>query len=258
MSDRKLIRLFLQHDLAVGASVMLSEAQAHYVIHVMRIDNSADVLVFNGRDGEWKATVQKSGKKGCQLAIHGQTRAQIPEPDVWLAFAPLKRARIDMLVEKATELGAAALLPVFTQHTNAERINLERLRATSIEAAEQCERLTVPRIEPAVDLHQLITRWPTERALFVLDETGAGKPIAACLAQSASLPCGFLVGPEGGFTKSELDALAQLAFVTRVGLGPRILRAETAALAALVAWQSLVGDWRSSPPSPLAKSPLAP
>jgi 16S rRNA (uracil1498-N3)-methyltransferase len=258
MSDRKLIRLLLEHDLAAGANVMLAEAQAHYVIHVMRVEPGASVLVFNGRDGEWTATVQRVGKKGCTVALHNQTRAQIPEPDVWLAFAPLKRARIDMLVEKATELGAAALLPVFTQHTNAERINLERLRATAIEAAEQCERLTVPRIEPAVDFQQLLARWPTTRSLLVLDETGAGVPIAAALAQTASLPCGFLVGPEGGFTKSELDALTQLAFVTRVGLGPRILRAETAALAALVAWQSLVGDWRSSPQSPLAKSPLAP
>lgn len=244
MSARKLIRLYVDQPLSVDSRVSLPEAQAHYVLNVMRLAAGDAVLVFNGRDGEWTARVETPRKKECALALTTQTRPQSPEPDVWLAFAPIKRARLDLLVEKATELGVSALWPIFTQHTNAERINAERLRATAIEAAEQCERLSVPHIEPAQDLQQFFSAWPRERRLFVLDETGGGAALSAELSQNAELPCGFLVGPEGGFAKSELDALAQLAFVTRVGLGPRILRAETAALAALVTWQSQVGDWR--------------
>jgi len=244
MSDRRSIRLFTEHDLDLGLSFALSEAQAHYAIHVMRLRAGDALRIFNGRHGEWSAQLEVVTKKSCQLRLTAQSRPQPVEPDVWLAFAPLKRVRIDLVAEKATELGASVLWPVFTQHTNAERINLDRLRATVMEAAEQCDRLTLPDVREPRALADVMTQWPHDRRLFVLDETGGGQPIAAALSKVASQPCGFLVGPEGGFAQSELDRLAQLPFVTRISLGPRILRAETAALAALVTWQSLVGDWR--------------
>jgi 16S rRNA (uracil1498-N3)-methyltransferase len=249
MSDRRHVRLYIDAALAHGAVVALPEAQNHYVVHVMRMKAGDTLHVFNGRDGEWQATIASVAKKGCQLELLAPLKSQVNEPDVWLAFAPIKKARIDLIVEKATELGASVLWPVFTQHTNAERINLDRLRATAVEAAEQCERLTVPDVRDAASFQQFVSQWPQDRRLFVCDETGRGQPIAQAfankvIAETATPPCGFLVGPEGGFAQSELDALAQLPFVSRVGLGPRILRAETAALAALVCWQSLVGDWK--------------
>jgi 16S rRNA (uracil1498-N3)-methyltransferase len=244
MSSGRLIRLFVPHALSAGEVVALSEAQSHYVVHVMRLKPGARVRVFNGKDGEWSATLESATRKALALGIEAPIRAQSPEPDVWLLFAPLKRARNEWLVEKATELGAAALWPVLTQHTNAERVNTERWRAIAVEAAEQCERLSVPEVAPPAALEHVMTRWPAGRNLLVLDETGVGQPIAAALQTHGSGPCGFLVGPEGGFAQSELDALGQLPFVTRIGLGPRILRAETAALAALACRQSLVIDGR--------------
>jgi len=244
MSDRRLIRIFVLDDLAEGRDVTLSDAQAHYAIHVMRLTVGDNMNVFNGRDGEWLAQISTATKKACQLQIVSQSRPQKSESDVWLAFAPIKRARIDLIAEKATELGASVLWPIFTQHTNAERVNIERLRATAIEAAEQCERLSVPDVRAPTSISTLMTQWPVQRRLLVLDETGQGAPIISTLANVASQPCGFLVGPEGGFAAAELDGLSQLPFVTRIGLGPRILRSETAALAALVTWQSVVGDWR--------------
>lgn len=243
MSDRS-IRLFIDQPFNAGSPIVLSEGQAHYILNVMRLKPGDAVHAFNGRDGEWSATVVSARKKQCLLDIGARLRPQTPEPDVWLAFAPLKKARTDLVVEKATELGASALWPVFTKNTNAERINLERLRTTAIEAAEQCERLSVPAIHKPSALEELMLIWPSERQLFVLDETGAGQSLAHAVPPFASRPCGFLIGPEGGFTHSELDGLGQLPFVSRVGLGPRILRAETAAIAALVGWQSLAGDWR--------------
>ncbi|MBL8629188.1 MAG: 16S rRNA (uracil(1498)-N(3))-methyltransferase [Rhodospirillaceae bacterium] len=244
MSDRRRLRLFVDLPLEPGSAVVLHDDQAHYVVHVMRQAVGNEVLLFNGRDGEWLAGIAAVSKKACRLEVKAQFKPQAPDADVWLAFAPIKKARIDMVIEKATELGASVLWPVFTQHTNAERINLDRLRATAVEAAEQCERLTVPEVREAITFEKFVTAWPTDRCLFVLDETGKGRPLSTVVVETASRPCGFLVGPEGGFAQSELDALAQLPFVTRVGLGPRILRAETAALAALVCWQSLAGDWK--------------
>lgn len=243
MTDRP-IRLYVDAALGPDAPVTLTPPQAHYLGHVMRVKAGDALAVFNGRDGEWSARVAELSKKGAVLTLGAQRRAQTAEPDVWLAFAPLKKTRTDLVVEKATELGASAFWPVFTRHTNAERINLERMRAIAVEAAEQCERLSVPAVHEPCALDALLTQWPPQRRLFVLDETGAGRPLAEVLPAFTSQPCGFLVGPEGGFAQSELDVLAQVPFVTRLGLGPRILRAETAALAALVGWQSLIGDWR--------------
>jgi 16S rRNA (uracil1498-N3)-methyltransferase len=163
---------------------------------------------------------------------------------LWLLFAPIKRAPLDWLVEKATELGVSALLPVWTVRTQAERVNLERLRAHAIEAAEQSERLSIPELRPPERIERVLAAWPPERRLIVCDETGDGEPLGEAALRLSSGPAALLVGPEGGFDQRELDALEKLSFVTRVGLGPRVLRAETAALAALAVFQAVAGDWR--------------
>jgi 16S rRNA (uracil1498-N3)-methyltransferase len=204
--------------------------------------------VFNGRDGEWRATLEGHGKKAAVARLGERTREQVAEPDVWLCFAPVKRARIDYIAEKATELGAAVLQPVLTQHTNVERVNVERLRANAIEAAEQTERLTVPEVRAPVDLARLLGDWPAGRRLLMCDETGGGPPIAEVLsaldASARAAPWAIVVGPEGGFAPAELAALRRIKDVVAVGLGPRILRADTAAVAALTLVQAVLGDWR--------------
>jgi 16S rRNA (uracil1498-N3)-methyltransferase len=246
-------RLFVESDLAAGSEAPLDAAQVHYLRHVMRRADGAPLLLFNGRDGEWRAILEGHGKKAAVARVGERTREQVAEPDVWLCFAPVKRARIDYIAEKATELGAAVLQPVVTQHTNVERVNVERLRANAIEAAEQTERLTVPEVRPPVDLARLLGDWPAGRRLLMCDETGGGPPIAQVLsgldAGARAAPWAIVVGPEGGFAPAELAALRHIKDVTAVGLGPRILRADTAALAALACWQALVGDWQRPTPS---------
>jgi 16S rRNA (uracil1498-N3)-methyltransferase len=238
------IRLFVEADLAGGAEIGLGEQQAHYLIHVMRLSPGDAIALFNGRDGEWRGGVAEIGKKTVRLRVDAPIRAQAAEPDLWLLFAPVKRARIDLIVEKATELGVSRLQPVMTARTNMSRIGDDRLRAIAIEAAEQCERLSVPELMPALPLSRVLADWPRGRILFTLDETGAGRPIADALAAAEPGPAAMLVGPEGGFAKSELDALGRLAFSVRVGLGRRILRADTAVIAALACYQAIRGDWR--------------
>jgi 16S rRNA (uracil1498-N3)-methyltransferase len=222
----------------------LPTGQAHYLRAVLRLDPGATVAAFNAVDGEWLCRLAEAGKRGARLSVEGQLRRPEPEPDPWLLFAPIKRARLDWLVEKATELGVARLLPVWTARTQPERINLERLHAHAVEAAEQSERLSVPELRPPEGLERVLAAWPVERALIVCDETGAGGPIAEAVRRLGGIPVAVLVGPEGGFGQTELDALAKLSFVTRVGLGPRVLRAETAAVAALAVFQAIAGDWR--------------
>jgi 16S rRNA (uracil1498-N3)-methyltransferase len=236
-------RLFVQAPLAAGAVVEASEGQAHYLNHVMRAKAGEPVALFNGSDGEWSAAVAYPSKRRVQLDVREKLRAQTVDPDVWLAFAPVKR--IEFLVEKATELGVAALHPVFTRRTTIGRVNLARLSAHAMEAAEQSDRLSVPPVANAVPFFDLLGNWPQDRKLYFLDETGGGAPISDVLKSDANVkrPCAFLTGPEGGFEQSELDALRRLPFATPVGLGPRILRAETAALAALACWQAFCGDW---------------
>ena len=238
-------RLYIDAPLAPGAGVPASESQAHYLTHVMRLKAGDAVALFNGRDGEWHASVAMPGKRKVRFDITEQLRGQGKEPDVWLAFAPVKR--IAFLAEKATELGAASLMPVFTRRTDIARVNITRLRANAIEAAEQSDRLSVPTIHEPVTFDRFLAAWPPARRLYFLDETGGGGPIATVLAAGTSSAVGFLTGPEGGFGQSELDALRQVPFATAVGLGPRILRAETAALAAIACWQALVGDWAPRP-----------
>lgn len=239
------LRLFVEAPLVEGGRLSLDQKQAHYLLHVMRAGVGAEVALFNGRDGEWLARIGEATKRSLTLVLERPLRPQAPEPDLWLLFAPVKRARIDIIVEKATELGVSALLPVFTRHTAMTRVNEDRLRAIAVEAAEQCERLSVPEVRPAAPLESLLADWPDRRRLILLDEGGGGAPIGAALAGGVPGPAAVLVGPEGGFAKSELDGLRALSFATSVGLGPRILRADTAVIAALSCFQALCGDWRT-------------
>jgi len=242
------IRLFVKDDLTPGRAVVLPKSQAHYLNDVMRTRPGKMTAVFNGRDGEWSARIESMDKNGCVLVISGQTRPQNTGPDLWLVFAPLKKTRIDFLVEKATELGVSRLLPVFTRHTAATRINTKRLGATVIEAAEQCERLSVPRIDEPLLLDKLLSQWPADRPLLAAVETGEGLPMFEVLSKTTTgRSVGILTGPEGGFAESELAALEKLSFVTKISLGPRLLRAETAALSALACWQAVIGDWSERP-----------
>ncbi len=236
-------RLYVTTDLAGGLSIGLEPSQAHYVKTVLRLEKGAALALFNGRDGEWLGRIDGVGKGWCSVTLHEQRRPQQAAPDVWLLFAPIKRGRIDFLVEKATELGVAALHPVLTQRTMVERVNLDRLRANAIEAAEQTERLSVPELAEPEPLLRLMARWPARRRLLLCDESGAAPPIAETLRHAAAGPWAVLVGPEGGFAETELDALRKLPFVSPVGLGPRVLRADTAAVAALAVLQALIGDW---------------
>ncbi len=206
------------------------------------------MAAFNERDGEWLCRLVEEGRRSTALLPEGQLKTAEAEPDLWLLFAPIKRARLDWLVEKASELGAAALLPVWTERTQPERLNGERLRALAIAAAEQSERLSVPEVRTPERLDRLLASWPAERRLLVCDETGVGRPIVSALGDFGDGPAALLIGPEGGFTDTELDGLGKLPIVTRVGLGPRVLRAETAAVAALAVFQAIAGDWRRARP----------
>ena len=247
MGYEPVIRLYVDASLGEGGSLGLDRAQTHYLKSVMRRGEGDAVAVFNGRDGEFAARISEIGRGSCSLAIGAQRRKQQAEADLWLVFAPIKHARLDFLVEKATELGASALLPAMTARTNVARVNLDRLRANAIEAAEQSERLTIPEIRPPQKLDALLRSWPAGRSLILCDESGTAPPLADALA-SLKPPLAVMTGPEGGFADSELDAMRNLPFVCPVGLGPRTLRADTAALAALAAIQALAGDWRRERP----------
>ncbi len=247
MSDSKpKIRLYVPDGLSEGGRVTLPKDQSHYVIRVMRQDVGGQVLLFNGRDGEWASQIEDASKTTCRLSILEQTRVQAEEPDIWLVFAPIKKSRLDFMVEKAVELGVTRLVPVVTEYTDVTRVNVERLSATAKEAAEQCERLSIPDVDEPVSLNKLLDDWNTNRLLYVMDETGGGKVMPEAFG-NRSLSSGdggnaIMIGPEGGFSPRELDVLHDLPFVTPVTLGPRVLRAETAALAALSCWQMLAGD----------------
>lgn len=240
-------RLHVEAPLAAGAALELDRDQSHYLNRVMRLGEGATVAVFNGRDGEWRARIASAGKRGCSLEVEDRFRPQQASPDVRLLFAPVKRQPLDWMVQKATELGVAVLQPVITRRTVVDRVNVDRLRAISIEAAEQSERLDLPEIHEPVALDRALAAWPAGRRLAVCDETGRGTPVAETLRSAGKDLSGFLLGPEGGFAPAELDALRDLAFVTPIGLGPRVLRAETAAVAVLAVWQAMLGDWSGAP-----------
>jgi 16S rRNA (uracil1498-N3)-methyltransferase len=250
MTSRKIAtRLYIPAALADGATVEIDAGQTHRLRHVLRLAPGATVAAFNPRDGEFLSRIVELGRNRGALAIDGRIRSFTAEADLWLLFAPVKRLRLDWLIEKGTELGVAAFVPVLTERTQPERINRERLVAHAVAAAEQSERLSVPEIRPAARLAPVLAAWPSSRRLIVCDETGGGVPIAeALIAPQPGAAAALFIGPEGGFTQTELDALGDLPFVTRAGLGPRVLRAETAALAALSVFQALAGDWRPTRP----------
>jgi len=237
------VRLFVTAALADGARVVPDDGQAHYLLHVMRAKAGDRVSLFNGRDGEWLAQIAEVSKRSCALQCEKQTRAQSGTPDIWLCFAPIKKTPADYVVQKATELGVRALQPVFTRRTIVTRINEERMTANAIEAAEQSDRLTVPEIREAVTLDKLLKAWPAERRILFCDEGGDAKPIAEAARNINESAYAILTGPEGGFDPAERDLIRSHAFVTPVTLGPRILRADTAALASLAVLQAMKGDW---------------
>lgn len=237
------IRLFVEAALAGGGTVALTRDQAHYLGTVMRRQAGNGLLLFNGRDGEWQASIDEISRRGGTLSLVRQVRPQDAPSGPWLLFAPVKRARVDFLAQHATELGAAALLPVMTERTNAGRVNETRLRANAVEAAEQCGRLAVPEVRSAERLERLLVGWEEGRVLFYGDESGAGVPATEAFATAPDAAAAILIGPEGGFAPGELGRLASLPFARGISLGPRILRAETAAIAALTLFQAVAGDW---------------
>lgn len=237
---KSLPRLFVRTMLAPGASVELDAGQTNYLGNVMRLSVGSEVLLIDGISGEWIARITETAKKRMTLTVERQTRQPETIPDVWLAFAPVKRAQTDWLVEKATELGAARLVPVITQRTIAERVKLERLEAIAIEAVEQCGRTRLPNIAEPLSLKHLLKHREATRALYFADEIGGEWAPDAFTAG----PCVILTGPEGGFTEEERAAIRAAPNAVPISLGPRILRAETAALAALACYMAVAGDWR--------------
>ena len=237
---KSLPRLFVRQPLSEGAAVALDAGQANYLGNVMRLGVGAELLVFDGQSGEWLARIAEAGKKRMTLVTERRTRSAEPISDLWLAFAPVKRAQTDWLVEKATELGAARLIPVITRRTVAERVKLERLEAIAIEAAEQCGRTRLPEITTLIGLKALLDQREDRRRLYFADE-GGGERAADAFQPGPAL---ILIGPEGGFTDEERTLIRAAPNSVPISLGPRILRSETAALAALAAWMSAVGDWR--------------
>jgi 16S rRNA (uracil1498-N3)-methyltransferase len=245
--DFRTPRLYVEAALAPGATVPLSSSQANYLLNVLRLKAGDGVLVFNGREGEWRATLAGAGKRAASLSVEAQTRAHSGATDLHHLFAPLKHARLDYMVQKAVELGASRLQPVITRHTQVARVNLVRMRANAIEAAEQCGILTLPEIGEPLPLERAIQQLNPERLLIFCDE-GAEQPdpLAALgtLRNDPSPPLAVLIGPEGGFTEDERAMLLQRSSLVRVLLGPRIMRADTAAVAALSLVQAVLGDWR--------------
>jgi len=239
------VRLYVTAPLGPDATVALDAGQAHYVTNVMRLEVGAALGVFNGRDGEWSATLAEAAKKKAALRIGERRRAQDRLPELTLAFAPPKGPRLATIVEKATELGATALVPVITARSVVRGVDPARLRAVAIEAAEQCGRLSVPAIAEAAPLAKFVSAWPADRRLIFCDESGGGAPLAQMALLAPGEPVGILIGPEGGFSDDERAAVRRTPGVLAASLGPRILRVDTAAIGALAVWQAIAGDWQS-------------
>jgi 16S rRNA (uracil1498-N3)-methyltransferase len=246
MNGRAATRLYIDARLDAGVEIALGTEAAHRLKTVLRLGIDDAIAAFNPDDGEWLCRLIAAGRHRASLAVERRLRWPEAETELRLLFAPIKRARIDRLVEKATELGASDLVPVVTRRTQSERLNIDRLRAHAVAAAEQSERLSVPNLHAPQPLEAALAAWPVARPILVCDESGGGEPIAAALARLGQPPAAVLVGPEGGFADAELDLLNKFAFVSRVGLGPRVLRADTAAVAALAVVQAIAGDWRST------------
>ena len=240
----KLPRLFVKSPLSTDADIVLNRDQAHYLANVLRLKAGAQVLVFNGVDGEWCARVTAIGKRDMSLLVEHQTRLQETGPDLHYLFAPIKRARVDYMAQKATEMGASVLRPVVTRRTIAERVKVERLEANAIEAAEQCGILRVPEVRAPQNLEDVLASWDEERLLIFADESAAVSSPLDALAPHASRPHAVLIGPEGGFDPEEREMLLRRDFVLPVSLGPRVMRADTAAVACLALVNAVCGDWR--------------
>ena len=241
-----MIRLFVPAPLSAGADVVPSPEQARYLTGVMRRAIGDEVALFNGADGEWRAVVAEASKRGCVLRVENRLRAQETGPDLDLVVALVKRTRLETIVEKATELGARRIRLAITRFTNADHTNIARLRAIAVEAAEQTGRLDVPEVLAPEKLERLLGDWSPERRLMFCDEAGDARPALQALENAGGASWAVLIGPEGGFSPEEREHLRGLAFVTPVTLGPRILRADTAAISALTLWQGALGDWRQS------------
>ena len=241
-------RFFIDQPLDTGSDVVLTEGQLHHARSVLRLQPGRPVRVFNPRDGEWVGQVASLDRRAGRIAVEHRLRSPEPPPDFWLCFGVAKRGAVEMIVEKATELGVGRLIPAVTQYSDPARINPDRLSTIALGATEQCERLGPPEIDPPRPLADVLDHWPIDRGLIVAVEAGPAQPIATGVAGMAGMQAGALIGPEGGFAPVELDALEDLPFVSRVSLGPRVLRAETAAIAIMACWQALAGDWHDRPP----------
>ena len=242
-ANYKMQRLFVPDDLGSGLEFDAGQQQSHYLAHVLRLGEGAEILLFNGRDGEWSASIAARSKKAVRLKVLELQRPQPPLPDLVYCFAPLKQGRLDYLVQKAVEMGAGTLQPVITQHTQVAKPGIDRLRANVVEAAEQCGILAVPEVREAEKLERLLANWDKERRLIFCDEGASTNNPLPALQAIKEKKLALLVGPEGGFSEDERKMLRALPFVTAIPLGPRILRADTAAVAALAAIQATIGDW---------------
>ncbi|MER8545052.1 16S rRNA (uracil(1498)-N(3))-methyltransferase [Mesorhizobium sp. M0185] len=242
-ANYKMQRLFVPDGLGPDIEFDVGPQQSHYLSHVLRLGEGAEILVFNGRDGEWSAAIAAKSKKALRLKLLALQRPQPPLPDLVYCFAPLKQGRLDYLVQKAVEMGAGILQPVITQHTQVAKPGIERLRANVVEAAEQCGILAVPELREAEKFERLLAGWDRERRLIFCDEDASTNSPLPALQVVRERKLGLLVGPEGGFSDEERKMLRALPFVTAIPLGPRILRADTAAVAALALIQATIGDW---------------
>lgn len=242
-ANYRLQRLYTDSALALNGQVQLVDQQAHYLTHVLRMKENADLLLFNGSDGEWRGKIIALKKKHVTIALIAQERPQPRAGDLIYCFAPLKHARLDYMVQKAVEMGASTLQPVMTRHTQVARLNEDRMRANIIEAAEQCGVLSIPDCAAMVDLPQLLQQWQSNRHLIFCDESEQTQNPLLILQKMQPAPLGVLIGPEGGFSEEERLLLKGYPFVTSIPLGPRILRADTAAVAALAVVNAVLGDW---------------
>ncbi|WP_377514108.1 16S rRNA (uracil(1498)-N(3))-methyltransferase [Ochrobactrum sp. RH2CCR150] len=249
-ANYRMQRLYIEDDLAPETPVEAAPQAAHYLTHVLRLKEGDEVLAFNGRDGEWKARLKPEGKKRVLLVPVEETRPQPAPSDLVYCFAPLKQGRLDYMVQKAVEMGAGVLQPVVTQHTQVPKLNTDKIKANAIEAAEQCGVLSIPECRDAVRFDRFIDQWDPSRRLIFCDEGHESDDPLSILQglkpQSKPWPMGLLIGPEGGFSEEERQLLRRLPFVTAIPLGPRILRADTAAVAAMALVQAILGDWRNA------------
>lgn len=244
-ANYKLKRLYIDAPMTAGAPIEAERDQAHYLLTVLRMSEGAELLIFNGRDGEWRARLESPAKKKAVLVPLTQERPQPPLPDLRFCFAPIKAGRLDWMVEKAVEMGAGEIQPVITEFTQNARLNPEKMRAWVLEAASQCGVLAIPQIRPAIGLTALLSEWDAGRRLVYCDEDSATDSPLPALRTVKEQALAVLIGPEGGFSDAEREALRGKQFVTAIPLGPRILRADTAAVAALTAVQMTLGDWRT-------------